>query len=389
MEQLQHGISCPNCRADPLQYFPDIKTDREIKSIAVYCHQKARGCEWKGQLSEIENHDGMCGYKIVNCEDCKTAIHRSKLQEHKEKRCQQRQYHCPKCNEEGKYCYITSCRHTDVCPEAIIRCRNDGCDKEVKRCELCAHLGVCPEEIIGCPNDGCDEKVKRCELAAHYGVCPQEVVTCTYHNIGCSERMKRNDITEHEDRSMSLHLSMAVTHLNKKIEEKACKCRCSETPTGIGKKVILKMPNIKEIGTSWYSPGFYTSSGGYKMSLLVYPNGTDGTHLSCFICFMPGEYDDTLEWPFRGVVTVELLNQVEDKNHHSMTITYMYGENTPIRCCSQITEKPYGSGWGCQKFLSHADLYNGPIVYIKDGTLYFRITVSTQGKTKPWLSVTL
>ena len=33
------------------------------------------------------------------------------------------------------------------------------------------------------------------------------------------------------------------------LQVKACRCRCSETPTGVGKKVILKMPNIKEIGT--------------------------------------------------------------------------------------------------------------------------------------------
>ena len=424
MEQLPHG-QCPNCRC-PLQYFPDIKTNREIESLLVYCHHKMSGCKWQGELREIEKHDGRCGYKKVNCYDCNKSMHRSNLKVHKEKECKQRKYRCLKCNEEGKYCYITSQKHTDVCP------------------------GV----IVGCPNNGCDKKVKRGELAAHRGVCPQEVVTCTYHNIGCNERMKRKDITEHEDSSMGLHLSMAV----KRIEEKTCKstwehCMPVYDPSSHTQAAPMQPPfpsnhiqeapmqppflsnhiqeapmqppflsnhihvqeapmqppfpskreiaftmknfqNLKDTNTPWYSPGFYTSSGGYKMSLLVCPNGNGtgkGTHLSCFTCLMPGEYDATLEWPFRGVVTVELLNQEEDNNHHSMTI--VYEENNFF--CSRVTEKPHGSGLGNPKFLSHTDLYNSPIavnspiVYIKNDTLYFRITVANKNKTKPWLAVAL
>ena len=337
MEQLPHG-QCPNCRC-PLQYFPDIKTNREIESLLVYCHQKMSGCKWQGELREIEQHDG---------------------------KCKQRKYHCLKCNEEGEYCNITSQKHTDVCP------------------------GV----IVGCPNDGCDKKVKRGELATHRGVCLQEVVTCTYHNIGCSERMKRKDIAKHKESSMGLHLGMAI----KRIEEKTCK-EAGEPVCGLKEREVVftmkNFQNLKDTNTDWYSPGFYTSPGGYKMSLRVCPNGNgtgEGTHLSCFTCLMPGEYDDTLEWPFRGKVTVKLLNQEEDNNHHSMTI--VYGENN-ITDCSRVIEKPYGSGWGNPKFLSHTDLYNSPIavnspiVYIKNDTLYFRITVANKNKTKPWLAVAL
>ena len=38
-------------------------------------------------------------------------------------------------------------------------------------------------------------------------------------------------------------------------------------------------------------------------------------HVSCYICLMTGQYDDTLEWPFQGKVTMELLNQMEGVNH--------------------------------------------------------------------------
>ena len=68
----------------------------------------------------------------------------------------------------------------------------------------------------------------------------------------------------------------------------------------------------KDKNVDWYSPGLYTSPGGYKVCLCVNANGYGdgkGTHVSCFVCL---KYDDTLEWPFQGVVTVELLNQLED-----------------------------------------------------------------------------
>ena len=44
-------------------------------------------------------------------------------------------------------------------------------------------------------------------------------------------------------------------------------------------------------------------------------------HVSCYICLMTGEYDDTLEWPFQGKVTMEILNH-EDENHKQYTLPF-------------------------------------------------------------------
>ena len=37
---------------------------------------------------------------------------------------------------------------------------------------------------------------------------------------------------------------------------------------------------------------------------------------------MRGEFDSDLKWPFRGDITIQLLNQLEDKEHHTWTIPY-------------------------------------------------------------------
>ena len=59
------------------------------------------------------------------------------------------------------------------------------------------------------------------------------------------------------------------------------------------------------------------------MCIRVDPSGTsDKGHVSMFSQLACGVYDDNLTWPFLGTVTVELLNQLADANHHSMVIPF-------------------------------------------------------------------
>ena len=113
------------------------------------------------------------------------------------------------------------------------------------------------------------------------------------------------------------------------------------------------------------------------MCLHVYYNGIEeDNHLSCFIHLMPGDHDDTLEWPFRGEVTIELMNQQEDKNHHRNLIRYQ----------SETNCRPNSDGLGIPYFISHT-LLTSSSVYIKNDALYFRITVQVaeENEVKPWL----
>ena len=48
------------------------------------------------------------------------------------------------------------------------------------------------------------------------------------------------------------------------------------------------------------------------MCCFIYVNGLDngkGTHVSVGIRMMKGEFDSHLKWPFKGEITVELVNQ--------------------------------------------------------------------------------
>ena len=115
------------------------------------------------------------------------------------------------------------------------------------------------------------------------------------------------------------------------------------------------------------------------MALGVDANGAgagEGTHVSVHAPILPGKYDAGLEWPFVGMVSITLLNQLEDKNHHMMSIDISNGQvNSPPMSCSLVT------------FVGHSLLVDHPVQnaqYLKDDTLYFRVSVEVANH-KPWL----
>ena len=79
-----------------------------------------------------------------------------------------------------------------------------------------------------------------------------------------------------------------------------------------------------------YLPPFYTHSHGYKFCVDVLPQGNQdgkGTHVSIYACLMEGQFDDHLKWPFRGEITIQIVNQDGDHDHVEKTIHY--NDDTP------------------------------------------------------------
>ena len=63
---------------------------------------------------------------------------------------------------------------------------------------------------------------------------------------------------------------------------------------------------------SLYSPPFHTSAHGYRICIKAYLNGDGsgkGTHISVFFILMKSEHDSLLPWPFKHLVTLQLINQ--------------------------------------------------------------------------------
>ncbi len=98
-----------------------------------------------------------------------------------------------------------------------------------------------------------------------------------------------------------------------------------------------------------YSPPVYTHYQGYKICLRVDTNGSNfgkRTHVSVYVFFMRGEFDDSLKWLFRGAISVQLLDQVKGKDHETYT--------TPNGSCARVTEGERSTGaWVIKVHCSH------------------------------------
>ena len=137
---------------------------------------------------------------------------------------------------------------------------------------------------------------------------------------------------------------------------------------------------LKKKRTGWFSHPFYTGRGGYKMCLSVDANGDGtgkGTHVSVFTCLMRGEFDSHLKWPFRGTVTIQLVNQLEDKEHH--TETYDYTDTTRRGCTARVTDGGRSLDvFGKHKFILHSELglsVANNCKYLKDDCLIFHVDI--------------
>ena len=103
---------------------------------------------------------------------------------------------------------------------------------------------------------------------------------------------------------------------------------------------------------------FYTYVQGYKLQLIVNAHGDSsgkGTHISIFLSLMKGDFDSQLKWPFRGSVTIQLLNQEANMEHYTECISYHDG--TPDQMAGRVMEERRSAKpWGKVKFIAHRDV---------------------------------
>ena len=247
------------------------------------------------------------------------------------------------------------------------------------------HLHKCPMIEIPCPKHRCTARMVRHDLPKHCQECLFEKVPCKYSTIGCKEEVERKDLAKHEGDTQQ-HLQLAVNTVHQ-LKSKVANLPSKHIQVPM-KYILTDYNQHKTANDIVYSPAFYTSPKGYKMCIKVFANGegdSKGTHISVFSFLMKGENDNYLPWPFTGTVNVKLLNQLEDKTHHSMTINFYSDSNSSQR----VVDKERSSrGWGWPLYISHSDLSHNTgknCQYLKDDRLYFKISVNRDSSSTPWL----
>ncbi len=129
----------------------------------------------------------------------------------------------------------------------------------------------------------------------------------------------------------------------------------------------------KKHSLKWYSTPFYSHPGGYKMCVGVSAGGSgagEGTHVSVLLHFLRGEFDNSLEWPFRGTVAISLLNECRDGCHHGSEVVYC--KDVSLKQSGRVSGSVEKSvGYGTPLFIAHAQLGTIDCEYLKQDRLRF------------------
>jgi TNF receptor-associated factor 4 len=312
---------------------------------------------------------------------------RKDLDNHLKEHCPNRDYTCYYCGEEGTYASITQ-----------------------------VHDLTCEKKILPCPNAGCGDTMERQQVPEHVSKCPHTVVSCKYKGIGCDAELERKDMAAHEQDD-KLHLHMALDTVNsQQVAIKSLQGEAKEQKAALDNtakkqkatnlsleksitKSVEQTNSLQSTATTqqeqlqflmnrepktfklsgyhqkkmangcfiWSPPVHY----GHFKQVWVYANNGNGeragTHVSVYA---------HTDGQFVGTVTITLLNQLEDNNHHTIKINF-------------TTTNPHDN-LGYSEFIAHSELHHDPLKntqYLKDNTLYFSVSVQAADR-KPWLECT-
>ena len=332
-----------------------------------------------GTIGTLDEHVATCNFALLPCpNECKDKSEKVRyflkkdLSTHADLECPKRKYTCEDCGLEDTYSFITESHHED-----------------------------CPMVILPCPKRPCTEMLQRQYLERHIETeCKHAVVCYKYKGLGCEREMKREDMAAHEeDDKLHLHMAIDMTaQLSSEIATlEAAKAklfnRISTLEYNRHSVVTFKVPEFRTLikHSRFITKQFYTSLNGCLMGIFIHANGLDegkGTHVSIDVALDDGDYDDEISWPFKADVTVTLLNQLEDDNHFTKTITVIFDRE---RHSEKFSFFPAHCETDIPAFIPHSQLgattHNGKVAqYIVKDTLYFRVTVKERNN---WLKCTL
>jgi TNF receptor-associated factor 4 len=230
--------------------------------------------------------------------------------------------------------------------------------------------------------------------------CPFATIDCPLAYAGCKVRLTRQEVKEHLEKEIISHALMQSTLLLGLQTENSCLRANLELTKEDMKELKIEqqcvslssveftIENFKNYsGTcvQWYSPPFHTHLFGYKMCLSVWAynhmnhdseeeegenSARCGSFLSVGVVMMSGEHDRKLKWPFRGDITVQLIDQERD-SHVSKVISFT--DDTPNNVAGRVAVYMKKNARACceNKFIALKKLRPK---YLKNNSLRFRVS---------------
>ena len=188
---------CPTCNEAEFNVFPDKRLQRSLCQFCVRCEHQKEGCEWSGELGQLDKHlnglgnqlDG-CEFTRVACIHCVQLFERRLVTSHQIGSCPRRPFSCDYCGDYGA-------DFEDV---------------------VTNHWPVCGYRPVPCPNE-CGVYPERRNVHDHVNKdCPLTLVSCDFHYAGCQVRLPRRDILSHLNENLSSHMALLGAHSQRMAE---------------------------------------------------------------------------------------------------------------------------------------------------------------------------
>ena len=348
-------IVCESCEKEKnsIEYhnlksaFLDQAIIKKLSGMTANCPNE--GCDWKDSFDIFIEHEKNCDFQLQTCE-CGEKVMKRHNTIHKKRDCPNRSILCRHCNNNflGKDIVV----HNENCPFIPIKC--EGCEREdIRRKDLNTHQNITCGDCEGrkkiCPLR-CGNIVEG-DLEAHVSNTPTEHIVCSIEAIlqmttqihvlndlcsvlstelnCCQETMDSNyqEIEQlkkkSEEQKEKLKAQESIINaLNFQFFDIQDKLQEMEGSTSCNGTFLWKVSNFRKKHEeaksrkveAIYSESFYTSKGGYKMCLKLYPNGDRMSRNMCLtlqLVIKEGKYDDVLPWPFSQLVTLQCLHRNE------------------------------------------------------------------------------
>ena len=228
---IQSPSGCPYCQLSG-EHVVEKGMKSEIESFKILCPYQYNGCEWIGELRNLQDHWELkngCDYSENKCLHCDKIFTTKNFSKH-ESVCEKAPVDCPNSCGESQILRCELNLHKRKCKFEILSCEN-GCTKIIERqdmenhlenkcelrpqrCSYCdftctareysAHEKDCKMFPIECPN-GCGGKgIDRSNLSSHRNVCELELVACDHKMSGCKARVRRQEMEHHIDHCCKL-----------------------------------------------------------------------------------------------------------------------------------------------------------------------------------------
>ena len=193
-EWAKSSATCPHCRKtrkDGFSFNKDLRTERLIKDLKLFCTNYNSGCEWNGELRDVADHLAKtCQFEAVPCPlKCLRKLPRFQMKRHVEEECPLRKIKCPfaGCNRSITYKSMIEV-HYQECLFCPVRCPNHCKDRFIVRMDKERHL---TEE------------------------CMEAIIDCEFAEFGCNCQAKRKDMPNHLEEAVHFHLSMLLKDYRK------------------------------------------------------------------------------------------------------------------------------------------------------------------------------